>query len=273
MAKVATLVMNSNIMTKCDYQYNKNLNSPNCKRKKQKKTKYCIMNGETIGLDIKYDRASSIIIEKSYNSRFRCEPAIILVHNERWDTFVEPGGRIEKSENNLEMTLIKTAKRELTEETLNSLNISDYELKKSKYIDFNDQKTKLYSRIFVIAIKENMYDENIYYENMDIISKTKVEYAWKETSKIKRFYISDIIECINKMEYEYYEYENVKCINSNDELCNIYYKTIGILKQVISQSIIFDVLLNPRELYLYEFPVSDSVKKFLAGTKTFEIMS
>ena len=171
------------------------------------------------------------------------------------------------------MTLIKTAKRELTEETLNSFNISDYELKRSRYVDFNDQKTNLYSRIFVIAIKENMYDDTIYYKNMDIISKKKVEHAWKEASEIKRFYISDIIECINKMEYEYYEYENIKCLNANDELCNIYYKTIGILKQVISQSIIFDVLLNPKELYLYEFPVADSVKKFLAGTKTFEIIS
>lgn len=61
-----------------------------------------------------YDRASIILIEESYdNNNGRDEPAIILFYETRWNTYTEPGGRIDVNSDDFDQILLETAMREI----------------------------------------------------------------------------------------------------------------------------------------------------------------
>ena len=249
---------------------NKNINHKNKNHKNS--SKHYIVKKEVDNVTLKYSRASLIIIEESYdNGNGRNEPAIILFYCEKWNTFVEPGGRIEKLDMELDDLLVETAKRELSEETLNSICVDISTLKSSMYIDFKDTKTKMYSRVFTIGIKGNQFDKNIYYDNKEIISKSNAPIVWKETTNVERFYISDIVNSINGMGYEYNKSDNILCKNVNGGLRNIYYRTIGMLEQLINENLTITALVEPKEMVSYDFCSNKFSDKFLMGTKTFGI--
>jgi len=263
MVKVAASLMINKINKMNTANYHENANYKN---------KHYVVKRQVNNITLKYNRASSIIVEESYNNNNgRNEPAIILFYCEKWDTFVEPGGRIEKMDMELDDILIETAKRELTEETLNSIGINKLTLMDSAYIDFNDKKTKFCSRVFTVGIKGNQFDKNYYYDNKEIILKNNVSTVWRETTNVERFYISDIIKSINDMNFEYHKYDNVKCTNVNDEICNIYYRTIGMLEQLINKNLMVEALIEPKEMISYDFYPNKFTEKFLIGTKTLEI--
>lgn len=248
-----------------------------CKKKSKKnkpnKQKYYVVEKLIEGRNLKYSRSSLILVEESYNNcNGRNEPALILFYNKKWNTYVEIGGKIEKLGDELDNILIETARRELMEETLNSIGINVNMLRKSTYIDFNDEKTALYSRTFTVGIKQNQFDEKVYYRNKDIILKNNISSVWKETTEVTRFYISDILDCISKMKYNYSEYENVVCKNATGAPCNIYYRTIGMLDQLIKDEVLFEVLDHPKNMISYDFNSCKFTEKFLIGTKTLEIM-
>ena len=242
------------------------MNTPNYKNK------HHVVKKRVDNITLKYNRASLIIVEESYNNNNgRDEPAIILFFCDKWGTFVEPGGRIEKLNMDLDDILIETAKRELIEESLNSIDINRSTLMDSAYIDFNDKKTKFCSRVFTIGIKGNQFDNNYYYENKEIILKNNVSSVWKETTNVERFYISDIIKSIDNMNDEYYKYDNVDCMNVHGEICNMYYRTIGMLQQLITKNLIYEALIKPKEMISYDYYPHKFTEKFLTGTKTLEI--
>ena len=234
-----------------------------------RKNMHFIIDGEIDNQPAKYDRASVILIEEGNINN----PTVLLFYNQKWNTYVEPGGRIDKVNDDFDITMMKTAQRELMEETLNSININDYEFKNTSYVDFYDDKTHLCSRVFIVGIKRNNFNEKIYYENQNLISKHVVPAIWKETTKVKRFTLKNIEQCIDDMQYNYYEYENLQCENKDGEICNIYYKTIGILQKIINKQIIQKILKKPKEMIEFKNNNISVKKKFLMGTKTFEIIN
>ncbi|ARF11509.1 hypothetical protein Klosneuvirus_1_366 [Klosneuvirus KNV1] len=219
----------------------------------------------------KYDRASIILIEESYdNNNGRDEPTIILFYETKWNTYTEPGGRIDIKGDNFDQILLETAMREIREETLNTIFIDQKLLENSKYIDFYNQKNKMYNRVFVISIKTNGFKKNIYDDNKDLLSGKDIPSMWKETSNVNRFYISDLLDCIKGQDYNYFD--NIPCHDAHNNKTFIYYRTMGIIDMIIKENILKDIISNSRKTKIYGFKVDLEEEKFLQGTMTIKII-
>jgi hypothetical protein len=203
-------------------------------------------------------RSSIILFEQSYeNNSKRNELAVILFQNKKWNTFMEPGGRKKNG------TLIETAIHELGEETLNSINIMSNTLESCFSFDHRDIKTGQYSRVYLIGIKPNQYNETTYRYNKNLLDKRQVPVAWKETDKVGRFYVSDLTRCIDMMADNS---DNFECLNVNGEPCNIYYRTLEMIRSVIKEN------WFPSTNHDGSVSITQSNnKKFLIGTQTMEI--
>jgi len=219
----------------------------------------------------KYDRASIILIEESYdNQNGRDEPSIILFYETKWNTYTEPGGRIDIKDDNFDQILLETAMREIREETLNTIFIDQKLLENSKYIDFYNQKTKLYNRVFLVSIKSNNFKKDIYDDNKNLLLKQQIPSIWKETSNVERFYISDLLDCIKGQDYNYFD--NIPCRDAHNRKTFIYYRTMGIIDMIIKENILKDIISNSRKTKIYGFKVDLKEENFLQGTKIIEIL-
>ena len=222
-----------------------------------------------------YNRATLILIEESYdNNTGRNEPTIILFADKKWHTYIEPGGKIEIKGNDIDTILIETIKRELREESLNTLNVTDTVIKNSKYVDYFDTRTQLYTRAFVIAIKSNQYKTEIYDNNKNILSQRKIPFHWQETVDTDRFYINDIIKCIKNIGGDYLKHNHIQCNSVDGNQHHIYNRTIGIINTLIKANILDCIINKAKDTKIINFNidhVSHAYPKFLIGTNTIEI--
>lgn len=236
-------------------------NLKNCKHKILEKNE-----NDTIK---KFNRASIILIEESYNNNSgRKEPTIILFNNRKWNVFITPGGRIEIAGDNIDDILMETAKRELHEETLNTINIDENILKKSKSIDVLNQKTNLYTRAYLVSINKKMFDGEIYYNNKTILFNKIIPFEWRETNEVDRFYISDLFACIENINNEVAR--NIVCKNVHGKLKIIYCSTWNIIYSMLQKNILDETLKNLNKMRCHQNLYSNL--DFLIGTKTLEII-
>lgn len=195
---------------------------------------------------VPYSRASTIIVEQNYINKKNIKgPTIILFRDTKWNTYIEPGGRIDKKENNkrsFDEILIKTAQRELREETLNTFNISESVFKNLLYIDNFDKIRNKFGRAFFLCLKENSFNEEVYHHNKKIIFNQEItsnNIVWRETNDVNRFFISDLQKCLKN-----YEGFDVICNDVNGNENTIYYNTASIISDGFKQNIFGDVFKN-----------------------------
>jgi hypothetical protein len=234
--------------------------------------KYNAVTREINGKVQRFNNSSVLIIEQRYdNHDGRNEPCLILFHNKRWDTYVTPGGKVEKVGDSFDETLLNTAKRELQEETLNAITITDELLRKTPYVDVYNPHTDTYYRVFIIVIKHNRSIMGIYNSNKNALSGQRTDEGWNETSGISRFYISDVMKCIKKIDATQVKYDNIRCTNTSGKNVNVYYKVVDIMNSVMKTEILNDVINSTNRTRIYGFSASNAPKRFLVGTKTMEI--
>lgn len=237
--------------------------------------KYNVVTREIDGKVQRFNNASVLIVEQRYdNHNGRDEPCLILFHNKRWDTYVTPGGKVEKPVDDFDETLLNTAKRELQEETLNAITITDELLRKTPYVDVYNSHTDTYYRVFIIVIKHSRSIIGIYHDNKNTLSGQRTDEGWNETSGISRFYISDLMICIKNIDATnavQQKYDNMRCTNTSGKQVNIYYKVVDIMNSVMETNILDEVINNTNKTRVYGFSTSNAPKRFLIGTKTMEI--
>ena len=234
--------------------------------------KYTVVTREIDGKVQRYNNASVLIIEQRYdNHNGRDEPCLILFHNKRWDTYVTPGGKVEQPVDSFDETLLNTAKRELQEETLNAITITDELLRKTPYVDVYNSHTDTYYRVFIIVIKHNRSITGVYNDNKNALSSQRTDEGWNETSGVSRFYISDVISCIKKIDATHPKYDNIRCTNTSGKNVNIYYKVVDIMNSVMKTDILDNLINSTNRTRIYGFSALNAPKRFLAGTKTIEI--
>jgi hypothetical protein len=128
----------------------------------------------------KVNRAGIILIEKSYdNKKGRNEPAIILFRGR--SMCADGGGKMDKEDTNLQVT----ATRELIEESANLFRLNTNILKQNLSYTYND-------RICYFVGINGPIHINYFEDNIKIISEFNVSHSWKETTRIHKFYISDL---------------------------------------------------------------------------------
>lgn len=178
-------------------------------------------------LDTKYktfNRAATIIFEKHDSKNM----ALILLNNKKWNTYTDIGGKIENE------TLIETAIRELQEESFNMFNLNSEIYNNLHFVDIQNKKTNKWCRVYVICIKANIIDTNIYYHNKKIIeSHNDIGLEWKETDGITKFNMSDIIECSKK-----YAKNDQYCVDVLGTKQKIYCDTLNEISEIINKKVL-----------------------------------
>lgn len=219
------------------------------------------------GIVKRYNRAALLLIENTN------EPTIILFKDRKWGTHMEPGGRIDgpptfdNIKNDTNDILLETAKRELQEETLNTLHIDKNVLNESFYFDHYNKKTRMYERIYAIMVNPNRMLEEIYYINKDILMGRNISSVWKETDGVGKFYLKDVINCIGNN----FGSKDALCKNANGKYCTIYSKTLDIMRDFINEC----ENGNFKTTSLYELNEAEAEAEnnntFLEGTRILEI--
>ena len=214
------------------------------------------------GIVKKYNRAALLLIENTN------DPTIILFKDRKWGTHMEPGGRIDgpvnfHSSNDI---LLETAKRELQEETLNTLHIDKTVLNESFHFDYYNKKTRMYERIYAIMVNPNNTLEEIYHNNKDILMSRNISSVWKETNDVGKFYLKDVVNCINRNNFGS---RDSICKNVNGKYCEIYSKTLDIIKDFIRECENGDF----KNTYSYGLNETsfNATEEFLKGTRILEI--
>lgn len=205
-----------------------------------------------IKLDNKmYKRASVMIVELSEM------PTVFLFYDEKYSTYMEPGGRIDKDYGSVDNTLLETGKRELKEETMNTFSINGT----PPYIDCYDEKLKYYTRLYIIIMKQHMFDPHVYYDNKNIVVKNGAPNEWHEMNDFSQFYISDLLKCSNVND------NTMSCVDVIGRQCNVYYRTIMFVQKMSKEfNLINDVELEVNDIILR---VNHMGPRYVMGTKTY----
>lgn len=200
--------------------------------------------------NIKYSRSSIMLMEyiKKPHSNGNLNiydlvqnTRIILFRNSKWKKFSLPGGRIEdfdlKSEFHINKILLKTALRELQEESLNTFNFDENDIT-FNFIDVFDSKTGKFTRNYFILIdsEESNYFNEIYNSNKIKIlehnhNHNKVDYSWRETDSLEKFNLDIIFKCVADNELNIKNNFQIECFDINGNKQQIYYTTAQILFQ------------------------------------------
>jgi len=222
----------------------------------------------------KYNRATMLVIECPDTNN--AKKSVILFMDKKHKTYYEPGGRIDNNiSNNANIDyndiLLKTAVRELQEESANSLAIhktSDINevIESKNYVDTTLLGTN-YTRTFIVNIKPDQYNSNIYYRNLDILTKNELSPKhWKETISTNRFYIDDIGSVINSINSNksLYDRKYIECVDVNGVEQKIWNLTAIIIGEYIR--VFNNCNNNIRNSVIIDN--NDNNNSFLNGTKT-----
>ncbi len=216
-----------------------------------------------------YYRATTLIIERSYKDNER--PTIILFKNKKWEVYVNPGGRIDGKvdDMNLNQILIRTAMRELQEETSNLIDLDNNIYATLEHINIYNNVNKKYYRAFLLPINGNIIDKSIYYQNNDMIANhPNVDIDWRETTDIKRFYLDELMAHSENVNSEYFNCEDV-----DGNYQKVYHFVINELNEFNSNGLINQIMENSQNTVEWFNLRLDEYKcvtnNFLFGTKTY----
>jgi len=208
--------------------------------------------------DTRFSGAGILLLEK-INNRW-----VLILIRDHTKTYADPGGNYELTHENL----AKTATEELREESRNLLHIINHH-SLNNYVDTYSNYYRSYYRSYIINI--NGIKEDDFLHNMNIIDtynrdKGHVNGCWRETSGLKKFYLDDLFESINKFEEGKF---SCKDINQNVEI--IRKRIFDILKAFKNKENLINLI--PIELHkkfkIYQYDVD---KPFLENTKNYQII-
>lgn len=175
-----------------------------------------------------YSSSGLLLIEEFDNEYY-----VILFRNSRTNIYSDLGGRIDKDDLNSSNPLLTAALREAKEESLNLVNFENMNNKLInkiyKYGLYVDNKfDKYYYRCFCLTIPAFVINRDHYKKNHKIIFNSDLPRFWKETDRIRRFKISDIVtgNCL----------VDGYCNDVNGKSCKISFRTKMILKECINNN-------------------------------------
>jgi len=209
--------------------------------------------------------AGVLLVEKYRNNFGRIDYAVILFYNIYKDTYEDPGGHLTERK-----TIQESAAKELIEESCNLFRINPLYL--TNHIYYNGY----YSFLLYVQGPTDLYGGNpiyseYYHHNRNFIHYQNAPAEYKETDNMRRFYISDLINCgllFNKGE--------LICTDANGHIRRISGRTKGILRSFIAHGYIGiinnRIAINFPPLTLGFNPNYQSYKKpFLNGTRSYFI--
>tara|TARA_A100001015_G_scaffold72199_1_gene80112 strand:+ start:2545 stop:3159 length:615 start_codon:yes stop_codon:yes gene_type:complete len=138
----------------------------------------------------KYLTGAGILILENFNDEW-----IVTLFKDHTKTYADIGGLYESKH----VSIKDTAIQELVEESRNLFKINNKDLLKN-YLDIKYNKYKDdYYRVYFLNITQNsklLADYNTIFENNKYIIDNDKDYSkcWKETTKMKRFYLKDLIK-------------------------------------------------------------------------------
>ena len=229
------------------------------------KSKYTNLKNRSKAMELnKYLRCSLIILESFYeNAKQRSEPAIILFRNSKWERYTDIGGKMEEVDiinKNLDDSLKNAAIRESIEESENTINLSPRDL--DLFINFYDEKSKKYHRIYAVCVQGGIYDKTRYFENRKIINQRTKEYIWRETNDVTRFYVSDL-----KKKFESHDLKHdFACLDADGKSCILYNRTVKYISLLLKNNFTDRLLKNPIKL---SCSLYDKENDLLKGTHVF----
>jgi len=155
---------------------------------------------------IKYYSGSGIMVfERLYRSQTtgREEPAVILFRSSLTGEYEELGGSIDPIDFSGENTLLRTAKREAKEESCGLFDFDRVDITSlyggiGRNID-REAAGEIY-RCYAICLAENQGNDQwqrMYDYNRMKINMTPAPSSWKETNDMRRFFLSDLVNCIS----------------------------------------------------------------------------
>jgi hypothetical protein len=197
-------------------------------------------------------RAKLIILEQSKLGSLN----IVLFHNKRWNKYVTIGGRVEGRD-----TFANTIKREIIEETTNTINIDNLiNFNKIKYIDwYNEEnseveKVRIYFLILNLELPKGKSIEDLYdYNRTKILNSCyNVSYDWNEMDNLIRIPLDNLIDVINTKDtiYSYFKYQTgfkVEDIQGNQVI--VFKQVINYIKAGLNTIFMTDLISSALTKY------------------------
>jgi hypothetical protein len=188
--------------------------------------------------------AGIILFEKSFNNGKKNEPTVLLFNSNGF--YQDLGGSVELSGLNIRTDILQeTAKREAFEESASYLeiktNLNKIINNKQTYVDIPVNSPKY--RCYAIGLNELTFIPGSFVGNLDKLKNTmNTPSTFLEMSEVRRFYLSDIKNCIASTTGI-----NSRCNTVDGEMCTIRSRTVSILQEMLKKngtSIVENVLAN-----------------------------
>lgn len=202
---------------------------------------------------------AGVILVENYKNKFgKQDYAIILFKNIYKNVYEDPGGHLMPKK-----TIEESAMTELIEESCNTFRINP------KYLINHIVSNNYHS--FLLYIKGPIYSKYYNHNKILIHNNKTTPYQYKETNNIRRFYISDLLNCglmINK--------GDLVCNDSNGYIRKISGRTKSVIRSFIGNKFItfnnnkVEINVNPIQLKINN-NFTSKTKPFLNGTISYYI--
>lgn len=204
--------------------------------------------------------AGVLLVEKYTNKIGRIDYAVILFYNIDKELYEDPGGKLMSGK-----TIQESASTELIEESCNLFRIHSSLLR--NYVVYK----KFHSFFLFVEGPIDIYGNNpifskYYHHNRNIIHNSNAPHMYKETDNMRRFYISDLINC-----GLFFNRDNFVCSDANGHIRKISQRTVGIIQNLFYDGFLYVnggfvfVSCPPLTLHInYDYKSTEPV--FLDGT-------
>lgn len=182
------------------------------------------------GLTPKYYTGAGILLLE----RNGMSPNVVLFNSR--GLYQDCGGTIIPSDFDGEMSLQKTAKREVREETANLINVN---IDLNNYVDASVNNT-LY-RGHVIALNDRV-DINQYINNLNILRANRAPAEWFETNDMQKFNLQTLLNYVQVTPHN----NHASIADINGVYRNVHGRTISIIRELYNQNKIVAATSNFR---------------------------
>lgn len=189
--------------------------------------------------------AGVLLVEKYANKQGRVDYAVILFYNINKELYEDTGGGLMDGK-----TIQESASTELIEESCNLFRIHP-SLLRDYTVYRNFYSFLLYVRGPATIHGNNPIYSKYYHHNKNIIhNNDRVPHMFKETDNMRRFYISDLINC-----GLFFNRDNLVCSDANGHVRKISKRTVGIIQSFFYNGLIYInggyVFINSQPLTLH----------------------